>query len=156
MYSYLTEQWYQQWSGKLFGVLGKKISPGHILKSLSRRVALTLIPWGTPLMNSVQHWSSDAIGWKCESFFFRLILGYLFISRDKTQPIERPVYQCMRQRQGFQGTKLCFLAGTAATNVRQHWYCEASAYVEETFDFSRVSQCSWRIVVSHIICFDFV
>ena len=91
-------------------------------------------------------------GWKCESIFFRLILGYLFISPDKTQPIEWPVYQCMRQRQGFQGT-LCCLAGTAATNARQHWYCEVSAYVEKSFDFSRVSQCSWSCIKHYLLPF---
>ena len=38
----------------------QQISPGHILKSISRWIVLTLISWGTQLMTSVQHWSSDA------------------------------------------------------------------------------------------------
>ena len=36
-----------------------------------------------------------------------------------------------------------------------HWYCEVSASFEETFDFSRVKQCPWRIFVPIAICFHF-
>ena len=144
MYFYLTEQWYQYWSGKLFDVLGKKYhvdiysNPFH--------------DWYPEVHRWWPQYNTEALmqtGWKCESILFRLIL---FISPDKTQPIEWPVYQCMRQRHGFQGT-LCCLAGTAATNVRQHWYCEASAYVEEAFDFSRVSQCSWSCIKHYLFPF---
>ena len=33
--------------------------------------------------------------------------------------------------------------------------CEVSASFEETFDFNRVKQCSWRSFVSIVICFHF-
>ena len=59
---------------------------------LSRWVALTLISWGTTLISSVQHWSSEANWMKMwvESTLFHLFLLYLFILSDKPWPIECP------------------------------------------------------------------
>ena len=47
---------------------------------------LTLISWGTTLISSVQHWSSEANWMKMwvESALFHLFLLHLFILSDKT------------------------------------------------------------------------
>ena len=54
---------------------------GDRADSMSRWVALTLISWGTTLISSVQHWSSEA-NWmkmRVESTLFHLFVLYLFI-----------------------------------------------------------------------------
>ena len=121
---------------------------------ISRWVALTLISWGATLITSVQPWSSEANWMKMwvESTLFRVIHQHLFILLNKTEPIEWPVCQCLRQHRGFQRT-LRYLAQTAATNVRQYWYCEVSANFEETFDFSRINVHDVFFFLSNVICF---
>ena len=57
-----------------------------LYKPMSRWVALTLISWGTTLISSVQHWSSEANWMKMwvGSALFHLFLLHLFILSDKT------------------------------------------------------------------------
>ena len=102
-----------------------------------RWLALTLIYWGATLITSVQHCNFEAKSIKMwiEPTLFRLIS--CFISLNKAQPIEWPVFQCMRHRKGFQRT-WCYLAGTAATDVRQNWYREVSTYLWRNFLFQPV------------------
>ena len=50
----------------------------------------------------------------------------------------------MRKHRGLRH-EWCHFAGTAATNVRQHWCRAVSAKFQETFEFGRVHQCAWDI-----------
>ena len=102
-------------------------APDNIWKTShdQRWVALTLISWGTTLMSSAQHWSSEEIGWKCwvNNFPSLSPISLHFIRKKPSLPLAQYISAC--------GSTVVFrtwyyIAGTAATNVRQRWYHEAS------------------------------
>ena len=150
MYFYLTKQWYQHWSGKLFGVLGKNITWTYIEIHFTKGSlnADNLRYTADDLSTTLKLWCK--LDEKVSQYF-----SVSFSDISSFHPTKHSLSsgQCINacdSVRAFKAHWLCCLAETAATNVRQHWYCEAIAYVEETFDFSRVSQCSWSCIKHYL------